>query len=104
MICRLWHGWTAREDADAYQAYLEQELYPRLRQELGALGYRGFQLLRRDDGPEVAFVTLTWFDSLESVRAFAGDEYETPVISDKAAGLLRRHDELALHYELADES
>ena len=101
MICRLWHGWTAAENAEAYGAYLTEELFPRLARELGGRGYRGFHILRRADGSEVGFVTMTWFDSLESVRAFAGPEYETPVITAKAAALLSRYEDRALHYDLA---
>jgi antibiotic biosynthesis monooxygenase (ABM) superfamily enzyme len=103
MICRLWRGWTAGDDADAYAAYLTEELYPRLAEDLAGRGYRGFHVIRRVDGDEVAFVTMTWFDSIESVRAFAGPEYETPVITEKAAALLSRHDDRALHYELVAE-
>jgi antibiotic biosynthesis monooxygenase (ABM) superfamily enzyme len=98
VICRLWHGWTARASADDYERYLRDELYPRLED---AAGYRGHHVLRRPDGDEVEFVTLTWFDSLDAVRAFAGDEYETPVITERAAALLARWDERAVHYDLA---
>jgi heme-degrading monooxygenase HmoA len=101
-ICRLWHGWTRPEDADAYETYLADELYPRVARELGRRGYLGFHVLRRDgdaDG-EVEFVTMTWFDSLESVRSFAGPSYETPVLTRAARRLLSRHDERASHYEL----
>ena len=101
MICRVWRGWTAAADADGYEAYLTAELYPRLARELGDEGYRGFHVLRRPDGDEVAFVTMTWFDSLDSIRSFAGQEYETPVITERAASLLSRYDDRALHYELA---
>ena len=103
MICRLWRGWTAGADADAYETYLTDELYPRLDRELAGRGYRGFHILRRADGEEVVFVTMTWFDSLASVRGFAGSEYEMPVITEKAASLLSRCDDRALHYELAAE-
>ncbi len=98
MICRLWHGWTARASADDYARYLREELYPRLE---GAAGYRGHHVLRRADGEEVEFVTLTWFDSLDAVRSFAGDEYELPVITERAQALLARYDDRAVHYDLA---
>jgi heme-degrading monooxygenase HmoA len=98
VICRLWHGWTARASADAYERYLREELYPRLE---GVGGYRGHHVLRRAEGDEVEFVTMTWFDSLDAVRAFAGDEYETPVLTESARALLARYDDRALHYDLA---
>lgn len=95
VICRIWHGWTKPEDADAYERYLREELFPRVERDLGGRG----QVLRRSDGDEVAFVTLVWFDSLDVVRGFAGDDYEQPVISERAAQLLSRYDERALHYD-----
>jgi heme-degrading monooxygenase HmoA len=66
MITRLWQGWTASEDADAYEQFLLTELFPSM-QEIP--GFRGAEVLRRPDGGEVAFVTLTRFDSLDAIRA-----------------------------------
>ena len=100
MICRLWHGWTSTENAASYEAYLGDELYPRLERELGDRGYRGHHVVRRERDGEVEFVTMTWFDSLESVCSFAGDDFETPVITGKAAELLERFDPHAAHFEL----
>ena len=96
MITRLWRGWTARENADAYEHFLLAELFPSLR---GIPGFRNAEVLRSDDGDEVAFVTLTRFDNLEAIRAFAGENYATPVIEPTARALLSHHDERAQHYE-----
>jgi antibiotic biosynthesis monooxygenase (ABM) superfamily enzyme len=95
MVTRLWRGWTAREDANAYERFLLTELFPSMRV---IPGFRDADVLRRDDGEEVAFVTLTRFESLEAIRAFAGPDYETPVIEPTAAKLLSRYDERAQHY------
>ena len=95
MITRLWRGWTAGADADAYERFLLTELFPSMR---GIPGFRGAEVLRRDDGAEVAFVTLTRFDSLEAIRAFAGEDYETPVLEPTARALLSRYDERAQHF------
>jgi len=95
MITRLWRGWTARENAEAYQRFLLSELFPSMR---GIPGFRDADVLRREDGDEVAFVTLTRFDSLDAIRAFAGDDYETPVIEPTAKGLLSHYESRAQHY------
>ena len=95
MICRIWHGWTKAEDASAYEDYLRDELFPRVERELGGRG----QVLRRNDGDEVAFVTLVWFESLDAVQRFAGEDFETPVINERAKMLLGRYDARALHYD-----
>jgi len=61
-------------------------------------GFRSADVLRRDDGGEVAFVTLTRFDSLDAIYAFAGEDYETPVIEPTAQALLSHYDQRAQHY------
>lgn len=66
-------------------------------------GFLGAELLRRDAGDEVAFMTVTRFDSLDAVRAFAGDDYEQAVIEPEAKALLARHDERSEHFELVIE-
>jgi hypothetical protein len=104
MICRMWHGWTKASHADAYDSYLRNELFPRVERELAASGYRGFHVLRLLQGSEVEFVTLVWFESLDAVRSFAGENYEIPVISDKARTLLSRYAERVDHFELSASS
>ncbi len=104
MICRVWHGWTRPENADAYESYLQDELFPRVKRELGARGYLGFHLLRSAKKEEVEFVTMLWFDSLDSVKGFAGESYATAVISDKAKKLLSRYADRVDHLELSGSS
>jgi hypothetical protein len=101
MVCRMWRGWTSRANAQAYDSYLKNELFPRVERELAPRGYRGFHLLRLDRGEEVEFVTMLWFDSIESVQSFAGANYETPVISEKARGLLAHFADRCEHYDLS---
>jgi heme-degrading monooxygenase HmoA len=101
LICRMWHGWTATANADAYDAYLKGELFPRLERELTQRGYLGFQVLRVARTIEVEFVTLVWFESLLAVRSFAGEDYEKPVITERARSLLSRYADRVEHYELS---
>jgi heme-degrading monooxygenase HmoA len=88
VITRLWRGWTSRANADAYEQFLLSELFPSMR---GIPGFLNADVLRCDDRSEVAFVTLTRFDSLDAIRAFAGENYETPTAArgSKAAGASR---------------
>ena len=74
MIARTWRGWVPTEKAAAYVAYVT---------ETGVAGYRttpgnrGAQVLTRDlDNGRTEIVTLSWWDSLDAVRAFAGDDVE----------------------------
>ena len=97
MIARVWHGWTPPKNADAYEQFLRTKMFPSIHR---VPGYLGADLLRREDGDEVAFVTFTRFESLESVRAFAGEDYEQAVVEPEARALLSRFDERSEHYEV----
>jgi heme-degrading monooxygenase HmoA len=97
MIARMWHGWTKPENADAYERLLRDEMFPSMRR---IQGFEGAYLLRRADGEEVEFVTVTLFASLDAVRRFAGNDYETAVLHPRAAGLLSRYDPKSVHYEI----
>ena len=99
MICRVWHGWTTPQNADAYERLLKEEIF------VGIAGrkidgYRGIQLLRRDHAQEIEFVTMMWFTSLDAVRAFAGDDYSRAVVPPKAQALLSRYDDRSAHFDV----
>ena len=100
MICRMWKGWTLPHNADAYEAYLRDDLFPRVAAELRERGYRGHHVLRIDRADESEFVTMVWFSSLDAVKSFAGETYETPVLSPTAHQLLARYNERCDHYAL----
>jgi len=102
MISRIWHGWTNETNADAYEALLRSEIFGGIRGR-HITGYRGIQLLRRTAGAEVEFVTIMRFDSLDAVKAFAGDDFEAAVVPPKARALLARFDTRSQHYEVRAE-
>jgi len=102
MISRIWHGWTTPENADTYEALLRGEIFEGIRgREIS--GYRGIHLLRRDLGGEVEFVTVMWFDGIEAVRAFTGEDYEVAVVPEKARAVLSRFDARSQHYEVREK-
>jgi len=99
MMSRVWHGWTIPANADAYESLLKSEIFTGI-QNRQIAGYRGIHLFRRNVGDEVEFVTVMWFDSIEAVRAFAGEDYEVAVVPAKARALLSRFDARSQHYEV----
>jgi hypothetical protein len=101
MISRIWRGWTTVENADAYEHLLRAEIFPGIAARHLA-GYRGIDLLRRDSGELVEFMTVMWFDSLDAVRAFAGATYQTAVVPPQARALLERFDSHSAHYEVIE--
>jgi antibiotic biosynthesis monooxygenase (ABM) superfamily enzyme len=98
VIARTWHGWTRAENGDAYAAFLSMTVFPALA--AGVPGFAGAYVLRRELDGEDEFLVLTLFDSLDAVRAFAGENYDVPVIEPEARRLLSRGDERACHYEV----
>jgi uncharacterized damage-inducible protein DinB/heme-degrading monooxygenase HmoA len=101
MICRIWHGWTAPPNGDAYETLLRSEIFTNIRNR-GIAGFRGIELLRRDRDDACEFVTVMWFDDLDAVRAFAGADYETAVVPPKARALLSRFDERSAHFSVVE--
>jgi antibiotic biosynthesis monooxygenase (ABM) superfamily enzyme len=102
MIVRIWHGWTAPENADKYEMLLKEEIFVAI-QSRHIPGYKSIQLLRRAAGEEVEFVTIMKFDSLDAVREFAGEDYEKAYVPDKARAVLSHFDGTSQHYELRVE-
>ena len=101
MILRIWHGWTTPKNADIYENLLKEEIFPAIASK-NVSGYRGIQLLRRQLGNEVEFITIMHFDTLEAVKQFAGEDYEKSVVPDKAQKVLSRHDDKSQHYEMKE--
>jgi heme-degrading monooxygenase HmoA len=95
MIARWWTGRTAPEQADAYERLLLTEVLPGIRRHQG---HRGAWLLRRASGGQVEFATLTLWESMDAVHAFAGDPPDTAVVPPAAWRLLADYDRTAVHY------
>jgi len=102
MVARIWHGYTSVENAEEYEKFLKTEFMPAVEKK-NIPGYRKFQLLRKEEPGEIEFITIMWFDSLENIKAFAGEDYEKAVVHPTAQALLERYDTRARHFELKHE-
>jgi heme-degrading monooxygenase HmoA len=98
MIARIWKGAVRKEDGDAYAAYM---------QDTGVAGYartpgnRGVWMLRRDVDDRTEFLMFTLWESLDAVKAFAGQDHETAVFYPEDERFLVDRDLTSVHYELA---
>jgi heme-degrading monooxygenase HmoA len=101
MISRIWHGWTTRENADTYEALLKKEIFTGI-ENRHIHGFRGIQLLRKELDKETEFITIMTFDSLESVKEFAGEDYAVAVVPQKARAVLSHFDQRSQHYEIRE--
>jgi antibiotic biosynthesis monooxygenase (ABM) superfamily enzyme len=102
MIRRIWHGWTTPEKADTYEMLLKEEVITGI-QDRHIPGFEDIQVLRRDAGDEVEFVTIMTFDSIEAVVAFAGEDYQAAYVPQAAREVLSHFDSRAQHFELRAE-
>ena len=97
MVVRAWRGYGATAEEGAYPEHLLEVVRPKLEQ-LG--GFRGLYLLRRREREEVEFLVLTLWESMDAVRAFAGEQPEVAVVEPEARDVLVRFDEKVQHYEV----
>ena len=99
MIARIWHGRTKTSDADVYRQYVI---------ETGIIGYRsingnlGAQIWQQQEGDITHTCTISWWDSYESIRAFAGDDYEKAKYYEEDKNYLFEFESTVQHYECYD--
>jgi heme-degrading monooxygenase HmoA len=101
MIGRVWRGWTSKENANAYDVLLRNEIFPGILA-LNIVGLRRIELFRSPDGDDVEFLTVMWFETTAAIKAFAGEDHEAAVVPDKARPLLKRFDARSKHYNVRD--
>jgi heme-degrading monooxygenase HmoA len=97
MIARVWSAQTTAAHAPAYADHLRSRVLPTL---AGVPGYAGAMLLERPASGGVEVVVLTFWESLDAVRGFAGADLEGAVVADDAAALLTQFDRRVRHYEV----
>jgi heme-degrading monooxygenase HmoA len=100
-ICRIWRGWTTPENAAAYEAIVRGEVIPEI-EARRIPGFLSIDLMRRQVEGGVEFATIMWFDDLESVKAFVGEDYEVAHVPERSRAVLSHFDERSAHYEAID--
>jgi heme-degrading monooxygenase HmoA len=100
MIARIWRGVVRREDRDAYADYVRETGF---RQYGETPGNRGAWMLLRDEGDRTEIITFSLWESVEAIRAFAGDDIEAAVYYPEDERYLVERVDKVFHYEVADE-
>jgi len=98
MIARTWRGATRAEDAEAYAEYIRDTgivVYA------ATPGNRGAHLLYRIVGDRAEFLTISFWDSLDAVQGFAGEDIERAVFYPEDDRYLIERDLTATHFEVA---
>lgn len=103
MIARVWYGYTTKENADKYESFLLNTGFPSIAKK-NIAGYHGIQLLRKELDDETEFATIMWFDSIEDVKAYAGEQYEIAAVLPEAKLVLKRFDAKSKHFDIRYDS
>jgi heme-degrading monooxygenase HmoA len=95
LIARIWKGAVGPQDGDAYAGYMQTTGIPAY---ATTPGNRGVWMLRRDIEEKTEFLMFTLWDSLDSVKAFAGQDYERAVFYPEDERFRIERDPTSTHY------
>ena len=101
MIARTWRGQATTKNAEGYYRHFTANVAPHLK---GIAGHRGAYLLRREIDGQVEFVAVTLWDSIETVKKFAGSNPDVAVVEPEARAVLSQCDDFVRHYAVAYRS
>ncbi|HEY77397.1 MAG TPA: antibiotic biosynthesis monooxygenase [Thermoflexia bacterium] len=101
MIARIWHGRVPTSKAEAYRRFLNERAIPDYQSVEGNLAV---YILERREGDVTHFITLTFWESLESIRGFAGDDIETAKYYEEDKDFLLEFEPNVVHYEVVGRS
>ena len=101
-IIRVWKGWTTIDNAAIYEEMLINEVFPAVK-EKGVKGLEKVSISTKQKTDEVEFYLILQFDCLDSVKEFAGENYETAYIPENAQRVLLRYEKTAQHYAFKKE-
>jgi len=99
MIARLWHGIVPAGKADEYLRLMRELALPDYQ---AIPGNRGAWCLCRTDGAVVHFEMLTFWDDMDAVRRFAGEDVEAAKYYDFDPAFLLEMEPRVRHYEVFD--
>jgi heme-degrading monooxygenase HmoA len=101
MIARMWHGRVPTAKADAYRAFTNGHAIPDYQSVPGNLSVH---VLERCEGEVTHFITLTFWESLAAIRAFAGEDAEKAKYYPEDADFLLEYEPRVVHYEVVGKS
>ena len=99
MIARIWHGKTKTSDADEYRDFLIKRAIPDYK---SAEGNISVHILRRIEGEEAHFITLTLWENVEVIKRFAGEDIGRAKYYPEDENYLLEFEPTVTHYEVVD--
>lgn len=96
-ISRQWIGLCKKERANDYILHLQEETFQEL---LTLKGFLRASILKRELSEGIEFLIVTEWESLESIKQFAGEEVATAVVPPAVQEMMVRFDKMVRHYEI----
>ena len=101
MIARMWHGRVPTPKARAYREFVNGRAIPDYRSVKGNISVH---ILERLDGDVTHFITLTFWESLESIKGFAGQDINIAKYYPEDKDFLLEFEPTVVHYEVVGKS
>ena len=100
MIARIWHGKTKVEDYEEYTEFLKSEAIPDYEK---TEGFKKLIFLRNVKENIGHFTLITFWENIEVVKNFAGEDFEKAKYYPKDDNFLLEFEEKVIHYEVFAE-
>ncbi|MFZ6011245.1 MAG: antibiotic biosynthesis monooxygenase [Bacteroidota bacterium] len=100
MIARIWHGKTHVKDFDRYTDFLRRVAVPDYR---SVAGNQGLTFLRRKENNEAHFTLITYWESIDAIKKFAGVDYEKAKYYTEDHEFLLEFEEKVVHHEIFED-
>jgi len=100
MIARIWHGRTKVEDYEAYTAFMKEKAIPDYRKTNGFVKLIFLRNTRENTGH---FKLITFWENLEVIKNFAGEDLEKAKYYPEDENFLIEFEEKVIHYEVFAE-
>ncbi|MFI5153286.1 MAG: antibiotic biosynthesis monooxygenase [Chitinophagales bacterium] len=97
MIARIWHGKTDKSNLVTYSEFLRKKAIPDYKK---ANGLQGMSFLRKVIGSEAHFTLITYWQNMDAIRAFAGNDIEKAKYYPEDKDFLLEFEEVVQHYEV----
>jgi heme-degrading monooxygenase HmoA len=101
MIVRMWHGRVSTDKAAAYREFLNTRAIPDYQSVPGNLSVH---ILERAEGSITHFITLTFWNNIESIKRFAGENIEAAKYYPEDKDFLLEFEPTVVHYEVVGHS
>jgi heme-degrading monooxygenase HmoA len=99
MIARFWRGWATTENVTLYRRHFHDTVRPHIE---ALPGFRACFLLEKRENGEVELLAITHWQSLEAIKAFAGNDVSVAKVEPQARAVLSRFETTATHYDIVE--